>query len=1221
MSCTACSNNNVSAVFNAIKHNLIVSPYLFNGMCQSFCPYNGTILTANQDKSCIYIPSFDAIMPKLKIEVLGSKQRVNKKKGAKLKVTVVDDKDNLGMIKWSGYPPEDEAALSKIKDCDSCFFYSYSGMYLYQQSVLINQSAFNRTTAELPIRVMAKGYNSVNSLFSFDMIELYPDIPPPIDNVKDVAITVASASSYIDQKITILPTLEPFEITITDGSIVSEWPTTLFRVDFEVISYYNGTVLSTTPSDFYIMPTIIKTLCTQQRGELALLTYKITNITLPPLLTSVVTISNSTMKGVRGKLRIYAENEFFSYTDATLEIIALENYAINGREDTIIRLSKATLSNWDDGMYVSNMLTSIIDPIITRTTGLMNCYSSSECGVGICIKWECKCIEPYYGVNCQWKNQELLYASSISHNIMDLITIKVINDRDFVLDHRNVGPLCNLIMGALSNNEMLDEQYIPTFISLADVLTSIDKNFLQLLTPVQVYSMINATSKICEFILYKYKAKIINIQASLNSQWNSTVYADEANIKENFLLDFSKVRNDLYSLLDKMAVNVFSTDIGYTFSTSLFCAFVTSDSFENLIAKSIKNNEDIALKCPTTSSFIILPLNMWDKVSGQVDKREIKFRFIEWVESPLLHSKYNEYVDSSVVSAAIYDISGNPLPMNDNIGLIYVMQRSTYNKGVDMRKYPKCLRVSTAAPTSITKTRTVEVNVNQLPITDEQKKLQYPLWDSNIYKSADLIIEETQYYNESVTYLDYTLGTSDYLFPVDFANDSMYYCQISAFSEVAVVYTALSESRVPEKSLLISTAFSLLDNWYKSIGFYTIVIYSVISIILIIIATAIDAKELPKLELRMEDRRVKLSEKAILNQVSKKTQKIKDKKLKKKKDTESSSEHTGDQSDLHDSDVKDITDVSNAAIKDQMEDEEAEIEQEGKSKSKKNKNTENTESKVELSNVSSSKADLKDNTTTSKNDNSMTNESKLTSTMEFLEKKIKFTDDEVNEANEIFSPEYQKKKIETAVEFKRSLLNGYLICNTFTTTSLTSLRSTRAALFCTQILTSMFWISVLLTLSNKPLNQPDEPTGFYAISTYNLWIPFITPILTEFLMYMYCGITFVSAFRVVQSRNIITLRNQIIDLKKERGIRLVMAYSVIGSAIISKCWFIVNFSAGYGWEHSSNWLWTFFLSLIVEYGIYDVVVAIIQQAMYKSNERVGINLYNLRSLKWGTMQE
>ncbi len=82
-----------------------------------------------------------------------------------------------------------------------------------------------------------------------------------------------------------------------------------------------------------------------------------------------------------------------------------------------------------------------------------------------------------------------------------------------------------------------------------------------------------------------------------------------------------------------------------------------------------------------------------------------------------------------------------------------------------------------------------------------------------------------------------------------------------------------------------------------------------------------------------------------------------------------------------------------------------------------------------------------------------------------------------------------------------------------------------------------------------------------------------------------------------------------------------MAYSIIGTALLAKGWFIVNFSATYGWEQSSNWLWCFFIAMALQYGVYDVIVALIQQGIYKTNPRAGTNLYNIRSIKWATSQE
>jgi len=55
-------------------------------------------------------------------------------------------------------------------------------------------------------------------------------------------------------------------------------------------------------------------------------TYTISNITFPPLLTEPVAINNNTMIGIKGKVRVYAENTYYSVSENYIDVAVVESY-------------------------------------------------------------------------------------------------------------------------------------------------------------------------------------------------------------------------------------------------------------------------------------------------------------------------------------------------------------------------------------------------------------------------------------------------------------------------------------------------------------------------------------------------------------------------------------------------------------------------------------------------------------------------------------------------------------------------------------------------------------------------------------------------------------------------------------------------------------------------------------------------------------------------------
>ncbi len=102
------------------------------------------------------------------------------------------------------------------------------------------------------------------------------------------------------------------------------------------------------------------------------------------------------------------------------------------------------------------------------------------------------------------------------------------------------------------------------------------------------------------------------------------------------------------------------------------------------------------------------------------------------------------------------------------------------------------------------------VDVNQLPLDDEEKKRLYPEWSKDLYTDHPLLLEVNQFSYSPTPMPDFEEDPSLSLAPVDFAADTYIRCLSFSTGEVAAVAASNAPTLQAKKNSGIYTDFIAL---------------------------------------------------------------------------------------------------------------------------------------------------------------------------------------------------------------------------------------------------------------------------------------------------------------------------------------------------------------------------------------------------------------------------
>ena len=102
--------------------------------------------------------------------------------------------------------------------------------------------------------------------------------------------------------------------------------------------------------------------------------------------------------------------------------------------------------------------------------------------------------------------------------------------------------------------------------------------------------------------------------------------------------------------------------------------------------------------------------------------------------------------------------------------------------------------------------------------------------------------------------------------------------------------------------------------------------------------------------------------------------------------------------------------------------------------------------------------------------------------------------------------------------------------------------------------------------------------------------------------------------------NVVTLRQMeiaVIEYKREQKMRFFMGYIIVGGIMGYIAFYIVSFTAAFGWKVSWVWYYTGVMASFMQFFFYDPLLSIIHWIVFKRSKKVGRVCQIARSMSQG----
>jgi len=177
-------------------------------------------------------------------------------------------------------------------------------------------------------------------------------------------------------------------------------------------------------------------------------------------------------------------------------------------------------------------------------------------------------------------------------------------------------------------------------------------------------------------------------------------------------------------------------------------------------------------------------------------------------------------------------------------------------------------------------------------------------------------------------------------------------------------------------------------------------------------------------------------------------------------------------------------------------------------------------------------------------------------------------------------------------------------------------RHVRFTMFFTNILLNFFWCAVIIKNSQRELLLPDNTsTAPAALATDFLWISIASPFGTTIVMYVFAGLFKVSDSRLNNSYTMIYLEQMLVELRKEMKMKFIVAYTITIAIFAAIFWYIISFTAAFGWKVSWIWWYTGCFAVLIQYFGLDLGVCFLHWIIHWCSRNLSIFWMSVRSVK------
>ena len=1108
-SCIDCKGVSILASNSQTNdNNTYIQLYSFQSMCMKSCPNiynellygNNNAITYREDLHQCYAHLLTTGFHPISVihQQPNYPYRLDIKISTILRALINDPTHNLTWINWSSFPLENLTNLTYLNS-DERVFLSYDQRSINSSIVSLNMNSFNYRGNYNQMYILLKAYTCDS--FAYDFFELIANRPPDITG----NITLSQ---------TMLKTLSTFNLTLSGVQDSDDIiPILKFKVLLQPRSLVipaNASSLTATPLNALqilaalpsatILINSVKTMTPKNNA------ITISNIYIPALINGPQFVSGLTLNQLSCDLYIYCEDRLLALTVVKQTINISESYSPTNITYLLDSFINNPTINLDLALSIAQSFKVAITKPRVTSMSLYTCSRDSQCTEnGKCVTSggmsECVCNFGYTGISCNWFKKDLINAQVICQSVLTFLNKTILAPITNELKANNVKTtdidsifqVSTIISGLLQNPEIGNPNLINIVSQLCLYITSIDNNSAGRLLSFQKSSIIDAIDVAIQFIFYSLKKDILEF-SSLNDKANLLypyLYAnfiEKRNVLANLILP---VRSAFYSFLDKISISQFPGAAAFTQKGSSFEIFISSERVDELF---VNLGKEFAIQLSTSFGTIKFPKSILDTLTSNITVNgEFKLRIVNWLQDPFIFSDFHSVVCTNVLSMAILDSNGTELHLNLTEPMIFLLPLTNQSMNFP-NDYVKCMYFNNSQKVNNSMRVPVKTDVNNLNLTDAEKKKLYPQWDPLAYSINHLIVDESAIIQNLIDFPDYadSDGISSYgnILRLNEYNASIP-CAAFHLSEIAAVVQRKRAIDLPVQILGYLSGYWPDINMDTSLGVYICFVIGSLFCIVFMLSCIFDSVQIPKLEKIIEINRQNYSDTEIeTNPLGAQIHKLDTKQLFLKEGI--------------DADQKD--DISTKTKKGKKEKDPSPLHKHSF------ENINQIETKGAFERMCSNSHIQNELTTCAGLGKGNVDVKKSLSA---FQDEIKKNPSKISNFIDIFSEDYIMRKEQSQFTFSSLIMNGNIILNLIVITNALFTRTPRCILFFLNIFLHFSWSFLFLSYWLVKLDHPENTNRTYIFVIDFIWIPFITPYFVMLLHYIYAAL-----FKVQESKAI-----------------------------------------------------------------------------------------------------
>eukprot|EP01022_Parablepharisma_sp_SALTPOND_P016809 TRINITY_DN2554_c0_g3_i1.p1 TRINITY_DN2554_c0_g3~~TRINITY_DN2554_c0_g3_i1.p1 ORF type:complete len:1187 (+),score=46.44 TRINITY_DN2554_c0_g3_i1:13342-16902(+) len=397
------------------------------------------------------------------------------------------------------------------------------------------------------------------------------------------------------------------------------------------------------------------------------------------------------------------------------------NYTKGNVKEKLQEVSTQEIQSEDTAMLMSSMLSTLAPP--GRESVL--CRSNADCSYhGVCEQRRCKCYEGWYGNNCGYDRELLPQMTNMSTKLNNYLKQNFL--RDYSNKHmtvESVGTFVSIVENMGKAPELIEKD-------MADKMGEYLKEAEKGLAWANVSEM--GSAKVGSFV----KASLCVLKMKNNDFSEQLHKNDHIDARSQIAQDFSGVKDAMYNILSKAAQ-------GLSPKNTLN---VSSDEFEAKVGVfytkdlSFPNRTQLYSLSDSGAGFDVPPSIFTDGPPELQNGETANIRMMRWSGNPYKFAKSADQVQSDVVGFSFLNSTGGEVHVEGLADPITI--KIPIPSHLRSRSDLQCVYFDENAEENVTVNEYVEINVNELNLTDAEKRAQFPEWKRELYQAKPLIVRK-----------------------------------------------------------------------------------------------------------------------------------------------------------------------------------------------------------------------------------------------------------------------------------------------------------------------------------------------------------------------------------------------------------------------------------------------------------------------------------------------